>query len=111
MQRHTYEDLANGIVEFDPYLVDANYRQKIEAISPPLSAAEFDKQFNSNSAKKDYYYSRVQEEMEALMPIEKQYIHSSVDTRFSIAEFLQPFRNLRIKYFSLKTMDHFSKMD
>lgn len=69
MQRHTYEDLVNGVVEFDPCLVDAHYRQKIEAVNPPLPAAEFEKQFNSNSNKKDYYYSRVQEEMEALMPI------------------------------------------
>jgi hypothetical protein len=49
--------------------------------------------------------------MEALMPIEKQYTPSSVDTGFSLGEFLQPFRNLRVKYFSLKTMDHFSKME
>jgi hypothetical protein len=49
--------------------------------------------------------------MEEQMPIEKQYIPSSVDTRFSFAEFLQPLRNLRMKYFSLRTIDHFSKME
>ncbi len=38
MQRHTYEDLIDGIVEFDPYLIDPRYRQKIEAINPPLPA-------------------------------------------------------------------------
>lgn len=37
MQRHTYNDIVNGIIEFDPYLIDNHYRSKIEAINPPLS--------------------------------------------------------------------------
>lgn len=88
MQRHSYQDLLDGIVEFDPYLVDSRYREKIEAINPPLPAHEFEKQFNSNSPKKDYYYSKIQHEMEVQMPIEKQYVPSSVDTRFSLSELL-----------------------
>lgn len=35
----------------------------------------------------------------------------AIDTRFSFSEFLQPIRNLRVKYFSLKTMDHFNNME
>lgn len=38
MQKHTQEDIFNGIVEFDPYLVSPNYRQLIEKVNPPLSA-------------------------------------------------------------------------
>ncbi len=34
-----------------------------------------------------------------------------MDTSFSLAEFLQPFRNLRMKYLSLGTMDHYGKME
>ena len=60
MQQHTQEDIFNGIIEFDPYLINLNYRQIIEKVNPPLSPAEFEKQFNSNSSKKDYYYSRIQ---------------------------------------------------
>jgi len=26
MQRHSEEDLMNGIIEFDPYLINPNYR-------------------------------------------------------------------------------------
>ena len=33
------------------------------------------------------------------------------EKRFSLAELLQPFRNLRIKYLTLDTMDHFNKME
>lgn len=29
MQRHTYNDIVNGIIEFDPYLIDNRYRNKI----------------------------------------------------------------------------------
>lgn len=111
MQQHSYEDLLDGVVEFDPFLVDPRYRQKIEAVSPPLSAAEFQRQFNSNSQQKDYYYSKIQRQVEELMPIEKQYVSSGVDTRFTWAEFLQPFRNFRAKYYSLRTMDHYNKME
>lgn len=45
------------------------------------------------------------------MPIEKQYVQAAVDTRFTIQEFLQPLRNLRAKYYSLRTMDHYNKME
>jgi hypothetical protein len=38
MQRHSQEDIFNGIIEFDPYLVHPNYRQIIEKVNPPLSA-------------------------------------------------------------------------
>jgi hypothetical protein len=37
MQRHSYKDLLNGVIEFDPYLIDSRYRERIEAINPPLS--------------------------------------------------------------------------
>ena len=45
------------------------------------------------------------------MPIEQRVANSNIDTRFTWAEFIQPFRNLRIKYTTLNTMDHFSKME
>lgn len=34
-----------------------------------------------------------------------------IDTSFSLSELLQPIVNLRLKYYSLKTMDHFNKME
>ena len=36
---HTEQQLLDGIVEFDCYLVDPKCRQKIEAVNPPLSPA------------------------------------------------------------------------
>jgi hypothetical protein len=39
MQRHSEEDLMNGIIEFDPFLIDPYYRVKIEKVNPPLSPA------------------------------------------------------------------------
>ena len=64
MQRHSLEDFLDGIVEFDPFLIRPRYRQLIEAVNPPLSSAEFEKQFRSNDPRKDYYYSKLQTEME-----------------------------------------------
>lgn len=69
MKHHTEWHMLNGILQFDPYLVQPKYREKIEKINPPLSAVQFEKQFNSNSLKKDYYYSKVQAEMDESMPI------------------------------------------
>lgn len=60
MQRHSEEDLMNGIIEFDPYLIDPEYRAKIEKVNPPLSPAEFEKQFNSDTSRKEYYYLHTQ---------------------------------------------------
>ena len=37
MQNYTEEDLFNGLVEFDAYLVDPNYKANIQSINPPLS--------------------------------------------------------------------------
>ncbi len=42
----------------------------IERVNPPLPAAEFEKQFNSNSANKDYYYSKIQKEMQSVLTVE-----------------------------------------
>ena len=39
MQQHTQEDIFNGIIEFDPYLINSNYREIIEKVNPPLSPA------------------------------------------------------------------------
>jgi hypothetical protein len=36
---------------------------------------------------------------------------NKIDTRFSLAELLQPLRNLRVKYASLKSMDHYNNME
>lgn len=36
---------------------------------------------------------------------------SKIDTSFSLAEFLQPFRNFRMKYQTLGSIDHYSKME
>jgi hypothetical protein len=35
----------------------------------------------------------------------------AVDTSFSLAELIQPLRNLRVKYLTLQTMDHYNKME
>ena len=48
--------------------------------------------------------------MEDTHSINKE-IKETVDTRFSFAQFMQPFRNLRIKYLTLGTMDHYGKME
>jgi hypothetical protein len=40
--------LFNGLIEFDAYLVDPKYKQKIQAINPPLSKEEFEKEFDSD---------------------------------------------------------------
>lgn len=48
--------------------------------------------------------------MDEELSIEKQFQLSSVNTSFSLSEFVQPLRNLRIKYLTLNTMDHFDKM-
>jgi hypothetical protein len=80
-------------------------------VNPPLSLDEFEKQFNSNSDKKDYYYSKTQREMEEILPMEQQYQPSTINTKFSLAELLQPLRNIRMKYLTFNTMDHFDKME
>lgn len=85
MQQHTQDDIFNGIIEFDPYLINSNYREIIEKVNPPLSPAQFEKQFNSNSAKKDYYYSRIQQEMEDNLAEDMKPITKKIDTKFSFA--------------------------
>lgn len=49
--------------------------------------------------------------MDEQMPLEHKITPSKIDTSFSFAEFLQPFRNLRIKYATFRTMDHYGNMD
>ncbi len=37
IQNYNEQDIINGLIEFDPYLVDPKYKQVIQAINPPLS--------------------------------------------------------------------------
>jgi hypothetical protein len=41
IQNYSEADFFNGIVEFDAYLMDPRYKEKIQAINPPLSKEEF----------------------------------------------------------------------
>jgi hypothetical protein len=49
--------------------------------------------------------------MDDLIPLEQRVGTSKIDTSFSFAEFIQPFHNLRLKYATLKTMDHYNRME
>lgn len=37
MQHYNEQELLDGLIEFDAYLVDSKYKEKIQAINPPLS--------------------------------------------------------------------------
>lgn len=43
IQRYSEKDFLDGLCEFDPFLVDPDYKQKIQKINPPMSPAEFEK--------------------------------------------------------------------
>lgn len=46
----------NSMIEFDCFLIDPDFRQKITQLNPELSRAEYLEELKSNKGSKQYYY-------------------------------------------------------
>lgn len=41
IQQYNEQELMNGLIEFDAYVLDPRYKEIIQSINPPLSKEEF----------------------------------------------------------------------
>lgn len=51
------EKIKDCLLDFDAYAGDYDYREKLQAINPPLSEDEYQRELESDKATKKYYYT------------------------------------------------------
>ena len=102
------EDLLNAVPEFDVFLIDPNYKQKIEKVNPPLSVEEFEKEMKSDSQYKKYSYNYVQKEAE--LPLHSIKANEN-KLKISFQEILESIIRGIQKYSTLQNFDHINSMD
>jgi len=106
IQNLTMEDFLDGEIEWDVFRIPLDYKEKLQAINPPLNEAELQKEIDSDAKIKRHYYSY--DDPNAELPINSE-IDNKVDRKF-VKVNNQVFDTLR-KYDSLESYDFYNERE
>lgn len=100
------EDIERGQLDFDVYRNSLDFKEKIQAINPPLSEEEFEAELNNSNLIKKFFYNY--DDPELVMPIDEER-KQLINHRFDNVK-LSVYKSLK-KFETPDTYDYFNEKE